>query len=182
MNFNQHIDDTILVPQHISKYGCYTAQLFLITFYFLYSLQFYILLLSTFCLYCTTLMHWYKVRHSNFIRFIDMTFAISILFYITFIDDYLIKYDYRYIWNIGFSIIVVVFILNQYLFYKQVIEYYHTNKYQTQQYYYFLKDYTNPNTQCREYAYYRTVYTHLITAHIIPLIICSICVYLSHFK
>lgn len=80
MIYLQHTDKNICIPQHISRYGIYTGQIFLFTSILSYLYNYNSLSFIGAILYITTLLHWYKLKDNGLIKYIDIvtvTFTVS---------------------------------------------------------------------------------------------------------
>ena len=182
MIYLQHIDLDILVPQHISKNALYSAQAFIILSCVAFMYKYYNLFILLFMLYISSLLHWRKVKYFSLIKVIDIILAFLTISVITFYDITRFCPFYRNIWYYSVFIISTAFTTNEILFYYQILRY--KNKIidkPCKKYHYFSLEYTNPNTIQREFAYYRSTYTHMIFIHIVPSIVSSYCAIKSDY-
>jgi len=113
------------------------------------------------------------MKKEGIIRKLDIIVVISVIIKITVYDSYFFE-SKRWIWLISISISIFIFIINNILFYHQVLKF--SDKiieYQEKvEHTIFSLVYTNPNTDEREKAYYRSVIIHCVFIHIIPSIMC----------
>lgn len=182
MTYLQHTDVEILVPQHISKNALYSAQFFVMLSIIAFNYKYYKMLLLLSLLYITSILHWRKVKYFSIIKTIDIILAFLTIITITLFDIHRFCNMYKNVWYFTVFIVLSAFIVNEILFYYQVLIYKNKimNKY-CKKYYYFSLEYTNPNTIQREYAYYRSTYTHMLFIHIIPSIVSGYCAIKSNY-
>ena len=106
----------ILVPQHISKYACYSACLCLfpncgITYMYGYTN----LSLLFGLLFITSILHWHKVRH-GWISKIDRVVALTTMYRLTFIDRVRLHPTYQTYWFYVVGIMGTSFMFNELAF------------------------------------------------------------------
>jgi hypothetical protein len=152
MTFKQHDDVNVLIPQHISKIGCYTSNVLLFVSFHGFFDKYYILATMLFFLYITTFLHWRKVYKTSLIKTIDIVLCVSTLSRITLYDSYRWK-QYRLLWLNNLYTSVTIFIVNETVFY------------------FFVKNekspfYIHPYTKKREIAYYINTLCHTICLHV----------------
>ena len=172
---------TIIVPQQISRQALYSIPIFLPTYLVFKSLNYdfaEILLLLLF----TSIYHWNKILKISFIKILDIITSITTLAIITFYSSKRFNYHSYLIWQITASIIFVSFLLNEYLFYYQVLKNCQKhNAITCCNFHYFTILWTEPDTVERSCAYYRSVYTHMIFLHIVPGTISIYCALHSYY-
>ena len=179
----QHIDPIVLIPQHISRNAFYSIQMILIACGVAYFLEYYITFFLFFVIYITSLIHWNEVRYKSIVKNVDIALIIIGTLNLTLIES--IKFiEYRVVWFYFLPIFIGSFIMNERLLHYQVLI--HKNevikdktddKDKIVKFHYFSLEYTWPNTEARELAYYRSTYTHMFCIQICPFaveIYCSI--------
>jgi len=171
--FNQHTDNIILVPQHISRIALFSVQFILFVFYLAYIYEYNRLSVLLFGLYISSILHWNKIQYKGLIKTVDIILVNGVFLHVTIFDCYRFSKSHRFLWYNTAIICVVAFITNEYLFYHQVIKYKNKKVAFTDNYWYFSLDYTNPNTMNRELAYYRSTFTHMMFIHILPTTVCA---------
>lgn len=82
-------------------------------------------------------------------------------------------YEFRPVWVSTSICMVGMFAVNEVLLYYQVL--YPREMPEGGYWGYFSLTYTKPNTAAREWAYYRSVYTHMMFVHFLPTIMCAFC-------
>jgi hypothetical protein len=172
--FKQHTHPVILIPQHISRVALCSVQFILFIFYLAYIYEYNRLCVLLSGLYVSSMLHWNKVQYQGIIKTTDIIFVNSVFIHVTVFDCK--RFIHPYKWYITAIISIFAFILNEYLFYHQVLKYKNKTVIYTGKYWYFSIDYTNPNTIEREYAYYRSTITHMVFVHVLPT---SVCAYLG---
>lgn len=179
--YTEYLPNYLMLPKYISSYGKYSAFFILGEASFLFYFSKYVLGFFKLCLYITTTLHWHEVYNDSLIKRIDITMVL--------ISNLLAGYEsflcnFFNVWLMCSTIVIIIFMINKTLFYYQVqihkqksIEYF--NKYKP---FYFSLQYTNPGTLNREYAYYRTTFTHLIFIHVIPSLISMYFLFTYNYK
>ncbi len=182
-NYYQHNDNEILIPQHISFFCLCSIQTMLLNSIIVYQYNYKILSFLTFCVYISSIIFWSKVRHSGIEKTIDIICVISGGTYGTYISFSLPKF-YNLFWLYTVGISLIIFAMNELLFYYQVRIHYNkfilANVAKISKYEFFSLKYTNPNTHEREMAYYRNTLIHGIFFHIIPSMSSIYCITHSH--
>ncbi len=170
----------IIVPQYISHKAFYSIPIFILCYVVFKSLGYEyseILLL----LALTSFIHWYKVKKVSIIKIIDIITSVTTLAIVTVYSS---KKRFNshscFVWNTMIIIIILAFILNEYLFYHQVMREVITDTMETT-WHYFSLEWTPPDTTIREHAYHRSVYTHMLFFHILPASVAIYCALHSHF-
>ena len=133
-----------MIPQHISKYACYSACLCVfpncgITYMYGYhNLSFLFGLL-----FITSVLYWHKVQH-GWISKIDRCVALTTMYRLTFVDRVRLHPTYQTYWFYVVSIMSVSFILNEFAF----LQVQHMAE--------------------RDRACYYSVGTHILFIHVLP--------------
>ncbi len=173
INSINYMNNNIAVPPHISKIGVYTCHSFVVNALAAYYYKLYTLFILLLLLYITSFLHWKNMKKDGIIRNVDIITSIATIIKITKYDSYHFE-SKRWIWLITISLSVFTFIINNMLFYNQVLKF--SDKIieypEKVQHTIFSLVYTNPNTNEREKAYYRSVIIHCISIHFIPSIAC----------
>ena len=172
--FIEHEHPEILVPRHISRCALSSVQLFVLLSALAYHLEYYRLCLHIACLYIFSMIHWFRVSYDGIIKKIDTFLATSLFLYLTIYDSVRF-HDYRSLWIVTAGFSGTMFMLNEYLFYHQVLYKRETPSLVGHWTQYLSLNYAKPNTVEREWAYYRSVYTHMTVVHFIPVFISSYC-------
>ena len=81
-------DDTIIIPQHISRHAFCSASFILFDSLLAFVLEYHVTGILLFFLYVSTMLHWNCVRRMSIIKIVDIILAISVLSYVTFVDIY----------------------------------------------------------------------------------------------
>ena len=155
------MDDNILIPTYISKYGCYSSACIFIASIFV------------------SVYKYYVTAGLALGQSIDIIIASVMIIYITAVDSVTFYPEYRILWYCTVAIIASVFIVNELLLYYQV----KTRIYDESsavKFSYFSLNYTYPGTEQRKYAYYRSTITHILLIHLLPVIVFIYCVYHSN--
>jgi hypothetical protein len=170
-------DDTIIIPQHISRHAFCSASFILFDSLLAFVLEYYVLGSILLLLYFSTMLHWNCVRRMSVIKIIDIVLAMSDMFHVTLIDSYRFTPYYRSVWWISTTSSFIMFVVNEILFYYQVSTEKNPNRImiKSSYFHYFSLEYTPPNSQARELAYYRNVFTHMFFLHILPPCVSVIC-------
>ena len=166
MIYLQHTDPIICVPQHISKYGLYSANFFLLNAICNYLYNYNWLTFVAFSLYITTLLHWYKIKHNGLIKSIDVTTAIITLNSVSFYDSTFFCSHHRQLWFFSTFLCIVTYLINKYIEFYQMQHKGSNYFLNDEPYRYFSLKYTYPNTIHRELAYKYSVYVHIIFIHV----------------
>jgi hypothetical protein len=147
-------------PQHISKLAFYTIPLIIVASLFAYRSNLKLLSILLFCLFITSVIHWYKHQNNSIVRYVDIFLAIVLLI----VSFYYVKEHKFVMWLITVIIISIIFILNKICYHYQVEN--------ISSYFYTL-----PNSKKRENAHYWSVYIHLFFNHICLLGMGAYCIY-----
>ena len=120
-------DPDIIIPPRLSIYLVYSAHLLLVTSIvaIVYAVVFHWELLYgvsglCFCLYCTSVVHWYEPRFSSLARRADYAAVACTLALASYVATTL-TLTYILIWYVGIACIGLVFAVNEYLYYYQVM-------------------------------------------------------------
>ncbi len=157
----------LAVPQHISRVGVYTGHFFLLCFIASVYYNFPIITsVALFTTYSTTIMHWYKLRHSGIIKTLDIISIINLI--LTFYFNGIFKYcpNCQRAWISTMATNAVIYYINSSIFYYQTVD----NRGQIMKpgcYSYFSLAYTLPNSRERELCYYYNSYVHCVFLHVI---------------
>jgi hypothetical protein len=172
MIYSQHTDPTCCIPQHISKYGVYSAHLFLLVSPVNYYYGFHLLSLIGTLLYISSVLHWRKVKQVGFYKTIDIITCLITLSYITFYASGEFCLKHRIYWFISVIAGIVSYGINKYIELNQ------TNKSvvvfdKNEPYRYLSLKYTLPNTPQRESAYKYSVFMHICFLHVNFVAVCT---------
>lgn len=181
MQFVEHEDTQILVPRHISRNAFVSIHCFLLVAILAYQLEYYYVAVHLTFMYIFLLLHWRCVYRTGLIKTIDMIIAFSFILIFTFRDSARF-YEFRPLWVAAALITTGVFALNEVILHYQILYprdmpemiVYTDRRIQWIRNYFSLT-YTKPNTAAREWAYYRSVYTHMMFVHFLPTIVCAFC-------
>jgi hypothetical protein len=171
------MDSSTVIPKYISKIGLFTGQFMLITTIVSFFYNYYGLMFMSLLLYITTLLHWNNVKESGLIRNLDMSVSGSTIIFVTFSSSYHFIPIYRTIWVGTMSFGLLVYGLNQTVFYYQIQKKSYTIM--TEQYKYFSFKYTEPNSYQRIMAHYWTTYLHTCFLHVCPCMVVIVSVIMS---
>jgi hypothetical protein len=166
MIYLQHTDPIIVVPQHISRYGLYSAQLFLLTSICNYIYSYNILTVIGLTLYIMSLLHWYKIQSTGLVKTLDVTTCVITMNYITFNDSAYFCPINRKLWFLSAFVSIAAYLTNHYICsYQQFPK---GSRYFAgdEPYRYFSLKYTWPNTLHREVSYKYATYVHIILLHV----------------
>ena len=180
-------DDSILIPQYISRRAFYSATGFIlpnciVAYTFDYTFMFVVFTM----LYISTMLHWNKVKRDGPIRIADMILAHTSLYRFTFIDRFRLCPVYQTYWLYTFYIMIFAFVINEYILYMQV------KRGEQQQNSALYKvysswplrvlNYTHPHTKERENAYYRSTHVHMFFLHALPMATSGSFAILSYYQ
>jgi hypothetical protein len=204
-NYKQHNDFDIIIPEHISCIGIFSAHIFLVASIVAFINKFNMLSPFIFIVYITSLFHWNCPKYSGYTRTIDIIAVLTSLVYGT-VTSFTIPLFYTYIWCFGISFSILIFAINEYIYYYQVkivqdaiftkdldkikaiilsickknkYNYQYKHKHKNLISIYFSIDPTIPNTENREKAYIRNTLTHVIAIHFLPGILAIYCMIFS---
>lgn len=169
------MDKNLYIPQNISVYGMISAHIFLLTSYFCSIKGFNTFKYLSFLLYISTILHWYELKDTSFRKYFDMFIVTITLSYFTFIETKKLSNKYKNLWYITTLIIVIVYIINIKIYMKQIVNA-SDDVMELEDYDYFTLKYTKPNTKVRNKACINNVLIHLIFLHLIPGIVCILCI------
>ena len=172
------LDETTLIPYHISRYGCYSSGFIMAASIFAAMRKYYVTSLLAFIQSILSYLNWSHVKMFSIVKIMDIMVACFILLHVTFVDSAKFRPEYQQLWYITLVILLVVFVVNETLLYYQVKSPVYNNI--TQPLWnnsYFSLTYTQPGTLEREYAYYRSTVTHISFIHMLPLFVIGYCVY-----
>jgi hypothetical protein len=181
MQYVEHEDPHILVPRHISRNAFVSIQCFLLVAILAYQLEYYYVAVHMSFMYIFSLLHWRCVYRTSLIKTIDIILAVSFLIIFT-VRDSARFYEFRPLWVVSVLITTGMFTANEVILYYQILYprdmpemVVHSNRALQWIMNYFSLTYTKPNTAAREWAYYRSVYTHMMFVHFIPSIVSAFC-------
>jgi hypothetical protein len=168
MIYSQHTDPTCCIPQHISKYGVYSAHIFLLTSPVHYYYGYNITCILGLLLYVSSVLHWRKVKQRGLIKTIDVIICVITINYITFYASARFCYRHRIYWFISAIVGVVSYLINKYIEINQQCLSNNSlfYKYDDDPYKYLSLKYTLPNTPQRELSYRYTVFMHICFLHV----------------
>jgi len=166
MIYLQHTDPIVCVPQHISRYGLYSAQLILLNTICNYIYSYNIITIIGIALYLTSLLHWRKIKSTGLVKILDVITCVITINCITFNDSaYFCPWN-RLIWFLSAFVSIIAYSTNKYIEgYQQFpkgTDYFSENE----PYRYFSLKYTLPNTLHRELSYKYATYVHIIFLHV----------------
>lgn len=168
----------IIVPQEISQKAFYSIPIFIVCYivfkYLQYEYAEILLLLAL-----TSYLHWRKVLKISIIKILDIITSVSTILLVTLYSSRRFNAHSCFVWNTMVVIIVVAFIMNEILFYNQVMRD-SIEDIIEDGYHYFTLGWTAPDTVFRQHAYHRSVYTHMFFLHIVPSVIAMYCAIHSH--
>jgi len=160
--------DNVFVSEKTATYVIYSGHLFIVASIITYYLKHYLLCFASICLYLSTMMFWSNVHINNLyeIKLLDMSIAtITILLVLFYYTPNYIKPRYKYIVYSVFSTAILVYIINEFM------------------YYFTVKTHNNyskiVNINRREFMNELTVLSHIIFIHVLPVFTYSYCAVLS---
>ena len=166
MIYSQHTDPIIVVPQHISRYGLYSAQLILLNAICNYIYGYNILTIIGLSLYITSLLHWHKIKSDGLAKTLDVITCVTTINYITFNDSLYFCPRNRQLWILSAFVSIIAYLTNKYIgSYQQFVkgsDYFAADE----PYRFFSLKYTWPNTLHRELSYKYATYVHIILLHV----------------
>lgn len=169
-------ENFVFIPTSISIYGVISGQTFLFGLLICYYFKHYYLLIIIFCLYFTTVLFWRKLHYFSFLKMMDVLLAITTVLLITFYySPTYFKPYYRYVWNYFMVFLTIVFLISEYIFYSKCML--KDNNESSFNFYPLI--YTNEYSKERELEYYRSVLTHCVFLHIMPIFVYFYCCYNS---
>ena len=181
MQYVEHEDPHILVPRHISRNAFVSIQCFLLVATLSYYMEGYFTCLHLILLYIFSLLHWNCIYRAGWIKTVDTILAFS--FYTIFTIKHSVRfYHFRSLWVYASLMAAISFAINKTIVYYQILYprdmpemVVHPNRVLQWFNNYFSLTYTKPNTAAREWAYYRSVYTHMVFIHFIPTMVSAFC-------
>ena len=175
MQYKQHEDNEILIPQHITRICLVTSHLILVNAYISYSYHYVYLSYLQVVLYFASINFWRKVKHGGWERPFDKTIAFISLSHGTYLS-FSMPCTYRNIWLASIFLAMCFWNVNNTFFYYQ-IEYKRECKENIK-----LLNYIKPNTAEREMAYYHFVISHATFIHIFLFLVSSFVMYKSNLE
>jgi hypothetical protein len=170
MIYSQHTDPTCCIPQHISKYGVYSAHLFLLTSPVHYYYGHNVTCILGLLLYVSYVLHWRKVKQHGLIKTIDVIICVTTTNYITFYASQRFCDRHRIYWFMSAIVAIVSYLMNKYI---EMNQQYLSNKSSSvvvfdkdEPYRYLSLKYTLPNTPQRELSYRYSVFMHICFLHV----------------
>jgi len=172
MIYSQHTDPSCCIPQHISKYGVYSAHMFLLVSPFNYYYGYKLLSILGLLLYISSVLHWRKVKQGGFYKTIDVIICGITLTHITFYASIEFCVKHRMYWFASVIAGVVSYLINKYIEMNQ------TKKSvvvfdKDEPYRYLSLKYTLPNTPQRELSYWYSVFMHICFLHVNFVVVCA---------
>ena len=171
--WRQHNDHVVCVPQHISKIGVFTGQIWLIVAIAAYISQIHSLIPFAITLWATTIMHWLKVQYNGIIKALDIIVVILSILYVSFYASHRFTLNHRDWWFYTCFFVLFVYVVNCIVFYFQTSEDPHSQDHINSQllaesftYKYFSFDFVPPFTENRENCYYVTTIVHTAALHL----------------
>jgi len=169
------MDNNLYIPKNISRYGMITAHIYLLTSFVCTIKNFNTFKYLSLLLYISTILHWYKLKDNSFRKYFDMIIVTITLSYFTFIETKKLSHKYKILCYITSLTIILIYFINIFIYKKQIVN--ESNDYmELEDYKYFSLKYTKPNTKVREKACKINVFVHLLFLHLIPGIICILCI------
>lgn len=174
------LDERILIPKHISKYGCYSSVCMAVAGAIAIAYRFYVAGALVLAQAMLSYLNWYEVKRFSVIKVMDAMLAVLILTRITFVDSTRFPAKQQRIWITALVIILCTFVINEALLYYQVkARVFDSDPDAHRAPIYFSLTYTRTGTHEREYAYYRSTITHIAFIHLMPIIVLVYCIYMS---
>lgn len=167
----QHEDPNIRVPEHISKWGIYSGQIFGIAGMVAWKYKEYMVGIIAGILYISTVLYWRRVEFYSVRRFIDILIVLGTIYYITIYVNKRYTIDKRELWIYIILLAGMVYIVNSIIFYYQTVGWLHVDGGKRGKdgiYEYFSLEFMKPNTENRELCYKYTMMIHSIFMHIVP--------------
>jgi len=144
-------------PRHISRMGQRSVRAFLIAAIAAYILEYYAMMYWLIGVVLVSQWHWANIRPGSWIQIIDIFFAVGATANITFVDaPSRFVTPYQYIWYATATGIVVIFVINETIFF-------------------YGKQWTVPGTVGRELVYYTNTWVHMLGVHILPATMSTYC-------
>jgi len=125
MKYFDFKNDSLHVPQRITRYGLYTGQIFIIAALIACYLKHFYLSLSLLCLYVTTMLYWSKmeVEYLSYTKTIDICVASLTLLIASYYVNYYFKPEYKIICAVVVIIGIVIWFINNTAYYYMVTRY-----------------------------------------------------------
>lgn len=125
MKYYDFKNDSLHVPQHITCYGIYSGQIFIIAALIACYLKHYYLSIALLCLYVTTMLYWSKIEIENFsdTKTIDILVASLTLIIASYYVNYYFKPKYKIICAIVIIIAIIIWFINNTAYYYLVTQY-----------------------------------------------------------
>jgi sensor histidine kinase YesM len=171
------LDERLLIPEYISRYGCYSSACIMVASIFAAIHKFYVISTMAFVQSILSYFNWRAVKMFSVVKMMDIILACLILLHVTFIDSAKFRPEYQRLWVFTLVIVLAIFTMNEFLLYYQVKTPVYDSDPNNNQY--FSLAYTQPGTMEREYAYYRSTLTHICFIHILPVFVIGFCIYTS---
>jgi hypothetical protein len=109
--------NTVIIPAYITHNAFYTIPLLLLNSFVAYVYELYILTFLLYFLFLTSLIYWYRAEYFSFLKLLDIIATVTNIVYITFYTDF---NSYQNVWNYSIGPSILVFIINEILFYYQI--------------------------------------------------------------
>jgi hypothetical protein len=175
--FNNHQSSAIeTFPSHIYKIGLFTGQIYLagamISHVYNYPYMSYVCC----AIYGTTMVHWYKMKHSGIAKTVDIITVILGICEVSFYESYKFSGNGRKIWNSTMLICAT-----SYLFNSVICNFQNGSEEEepesTEPYNYFsLRAIPQSDIEKREKMYLYSTIIHTFFLHILPISVGAYCV------
>jgi hypothetical protein len=131
-------------------------------------------------LYVTTILLWREIRYHGFYKNLDIC-TVLLNFAFGTRESLNLEFHYMVCWFTAVAIAAIGFATNQYIMYYQITRFKNNVKVidsisRLEDIHYFSLKYTAYGSKAREYALFRSTYTHMLLVHVIPSIVSMYCV------
>ena len=160
--------ENIFVSEQTAAYVVYSGQLFIVSALVALYLRHYYLFFASICIYFSTMLFWSNIHSSNLIeiKLLDMTIAVTTILLVLFhYTPKYIKPQYKYIVYAVFTTALLVYAINELMYYFTVKTH---------------PDYSKiANGRRHEFMNEITIYSHILFLHVLPVFAYSCCALLS---
>ena len=175
---NRQTKDLETFPSHIYKIGLCTGQIYLVGAMISHLYNYPYMTCVCCAIYGTTMVHWYKMKHSGIAKTVDMITVILGICEVSFYESYKFFGNGREIWNSTMLICATTYLFNSVILHFQngsdVEESIETS---TEPYNYFsLRAIPQSDVQKREKMYLYSTLVHTFFLHILPISVGAYCV------
>jgi hypothetical protein len=156
MKYYDFNKDSLQVPQHITCYGLYSGQIFIIAALLACYLKHYYLSVMLLCLYVTTMLYWSKVEveYISYSKAIDIfTATLTLLIAGYYVNNHF-KPEYKFVCAVVIIIAILIWFMNAAIYYYTVTQYGDFGKL--------------INIAERDVINKTTVFLHILFLHIMP--------------